>query len=709
MTILGLHWLDFLILVFYVAAILAIGQYLSRKTKTEDDFFLGGRKLGKWFQFFLNFGNMTDPSAAPAAASSVYRQGIGGIWLMLMPLFLTPYYWFMSVWYRRIRLTTMADLFQERFDSRFLASLYTMVAILISVLNIGFGNIVALKTLQPIMVKAPAAYTVEDRRMLADYREFETLRELRGQAALSDGQAKRYETLKGQRDFGRIQPYVSYLDPTVFYVFSSLLVAVFIMLGGLTATAMVNAIQAVLVMTISVILIPFGLARIGGFHGLHEKVAAPMFQIFGDGNFSEYTWYSIAALLLANFVAINSAGGNMNIGGSAKDELAARIGAVSGGYGKRFVTIAWGLTGLIAIALWGPSQPDSDQIWGRMTLFLLPVGLIGLMIIGILGGKLATLGAQSVVNSALVVKNIYEPLFPGKSQRHYMIVARISVPVILAIGIVVALCLGNAVSLFKFIISIGITWGAPIFLLFQWRRLTKTAVIVQVFFSLLFVGVIPLAVPAIRVLRELPHLTQKTNEKTVAIRTAATVDDVKNRLAKAPGEPIAKQHRIEPVALYFEDGVARKNPGDPNSPLEGIGRFNIEILLLSTMGVNVRDYTPAMLMTARFLIDSLLPILVLIGVSWITPGSDPQRIARFYARLKTPVGSTPEADAAAVAESHANPARFDCTKLFPHSNWEFTKWDRTDALGFVACCGIVAAILLVFKGLMIVGAGVHAF
>jgi Na+/proline symporter len=704
MTFFGLHPLDAAILFAYIVVVLAIGQYLSRKTKTEDDFFLGGRKLGKWFQFFLNFGNMTDPSSAPAAASSVYKEGIGGIWLLLIPLFLTPYYWFMSIWYRRVRLTTMADLFDERFGSRFLASVYTFVAIFISVLNIGFGNIVALKTLQPIMIKPASAYTAADRKMLSEYREYEALREERKQSALPPEQAKRYEVLKGLHDLGRIQPYVSYLRPVAFYLASSLLVAVFIMLGGLTATAMVNAIQAVLVMIISVILIPFGLARIGGFHGLHEKLPVPMFQIFGDGNFSEYSWYSIAALLFMNFVAINSAGGNMNIGGSAKDETAARVGAVSGGFGKRFVTIAWGMTGLIAVALWGANQPDPDQTWGRLTLLLLPVGLIGLMIIGILGGKLATLGAQSVVNSALVVKNLYEPLFPGRSERHYMQVARISVPVILGLGILIALWLGNAISLFKFIMSIGVTWGAPIYLLFQWRRLTRAAVMVQVFATLLFVGVIPLTISAIPALRQLPAFTAMTRERVTVFDATATAEDVRNGRAEKAGQTISRQHRIEPAALYFEDGVARKDPSDPESPKEGIGRFNIEIYLVALLGVDVMNFTPATIMTARFLVDALLPFLILIAVSWVTPPGDPQRLAHFYARLKTPVGATPEADAAAVAASYADPSRFDHTKLFPKSNWEFTKWDKMDALGFLACCASVGFILLVFKGAMLIGA-----
>jgi len=703
MNFLGLHPLDTLILFLYIATVLGIGQYLSRKTQTEDDFFLGGRKLGKWFQFFLNFGNMTDPSSAPATASSVYRQGIGGVWLLLIPLFLTPYYWFMSIWFRRVRLTTMADLFEERFDSRFLATLYAVIAIFIAVLTIGLGNIVALKTLQPIMIKAPAAYSAADKRMLADYNDYETLHKLRSNVVLSPQQAKRYEVVKGLYDLGKIQPYVSYLHPLTFYILSSLLVTVFIILGGLTATAMINALQAVLVMVISVILIPFGLMQIGGFHGLHEKVAASMFQIFGDGNVSEYTWYSIAAFLLMSFVSINAAGGNMNIGGSAKDELAARIGAVSGGFGKRFITIAWGMTGLIALGIWGPGQTDGDQIWGRLTLFLLPVGLIGLMIIGILGGKLAALGAQSVVLSALVVKNLYEPLFPGRTERHYMVVARASVPVILASGILVALWMGNAISLLKFIIATGVIWGAPIFLLFQWRRLTKTAVVVQVIVSLLFIVVIPFVISAVPGLRQSSALTAMTHEYVAVVPVSATMEDVSHGRATKNGERIFKEHRIEPAPLYFEDGVVRINPADPNSPREGIGRFNIEIYLVSLLGVNVRNFTSPTIVSARYLVDAFLPMLVLIVVSLLTAPGDPEKLSRFYARLKTPVGETPEADADAVAKSCANPTCFDHTKLFPGTDWEFTKWDKLDAFGFLACCASVGGILLLFKGLLLIG------
>lgn len=703
MTLFGLHPLDAAVLIAYIVIVLGIGRYLSRKTKTEDDFFLGGRKLGKWFQFFLNFGNMADPSAAPAAASSVYKQGIGGIWLMLIPLFLTPYYWFMNIWFRRVRLTTIADLFDERFGCRTLSTLYAVFAICMAILTIGFGNIIALKTLQPIMIKAPEIHTAADKQMLADYKDYETLHKQREQAALSPELEQRYEVVKDLYNLGRIHPYVSHLDPVTFYVASSLLVTAFIVMGGLTATAMVNALQSVLVMVISFILIPFGLARIGGFSGLHDKVPAQMFYIFGDADFSQYTWYSIAALLLANFVGITAAPGNMNIGGSAKDEMAARLGAVTGGFAKRFVTMAWGFAGLLALALWGANQADPDLTWGRLTLFLLPVGLIGLMIIGILGGKLASLGAQSIVLSALVVKNLYEPLFPGKTERHYVMVARISVPVILGLGILVALWMGNALSLFKFILAITVTWGAPILLIFQWRRLTRAAVIVQVILTILLIGVIPYVVPAIESFRQSPALTVMTHERTGTVRAKATAEDVAAGRATQLGDTISKERLTEAVPIYFEDGVVRKDPADLNSPKEGIGRFNIEVYFLSLLGVNVGNFTPPIIMAVRFVVDALLPIFILIVVSYLTPRGDEEKLARFYARLKTPVGATPEADDEAVAASNANPSRFDHTKMFPRSDWEFTKWDKVDTFGFLACCGFVGVVLLILKGFVMIG------
>ena len=180
--------------------------------------------------------------------------------------------------------------------------------------------------------------------MVSDYHEFVELRKARLVVPAEtvvveptlDPSAMRYDLLKGFYDRGELQPYVTYLKPVLFYLVSSLLVAVFVMLGGLKASAVVDAVQAILVIVISVILIPYGLAATGGVQGLHAKVPEVMFNLFGGGAMSEYTWYSIASLLLVQFVGIIGSQANMTIAGSAKNELAARLGAVTGGFSKRF-------------------------------------------------------------------------------------------------------------------------------------------------------------------------------------------------------------------------------------------------------------------------------------------------------------------------------------------------------------------------------------
>jgi SSS family solute:Na+ symporter len=699
----GLHWIDGLIIIAYIIAVLAIGKILSHGVKDEKDFFLGGRSLGKWFQFFLSFGTMTDPGQATTTSSSVYRQGAGGAWLALITLFLTPYYWFTTVWFRRVRLTTMADLFEDRFGKRFLATLYAVTTIMMAIVSIAGGNVVALKTLQPLMVKEAAIYSPAEKQMVADYHEFTELRKERLALTLAGERVQRYELLKDSYDRGALQPYVTYLKPITFYLVSSLLVAVFVMLGGLKASAMVDGLQAVLVIVISVILIPYGLAKIGGFSGLHEKVPEVMFNLFGGGGGSEYTWYSIGALLFVQFVGIVGSQAGMTIAGSAKNEMAARLGAVTGGFSKRFVTIAWALCGLIALALFGPNLSDPDQVWGLLTRSLLPVGLIGVMIIGILGGKLALLGAQSVVLSGLVVKNLYEPLLPGKSEQHYMFVARLTVPVVLALGIGVGLYLNSVIVLLKFMIVLLVVWGVPITLIFLWRRLTETAVRFQVIATVVLVAVIPWSVPVIPSLARSAELTRLTRQQIVTETAPAVAADVTAGRARAVGEPVARTHVVEPVSIYFEEGVVRLDPKDLNSPKTGKGLFRIEVWFLAVLGVDVAGFNPAQLLMTRYCVDGLLPILMLLVVSLLTKPTDPVRVARFYVRMKTPVGATLDEDARAVEASYASPTRYDHQKLFPQSNWELTKWDRMDALGFLGCCALVGFILIFFKAVLLFG------
>jgi len=146
--------------------------------------------------------------------------------------------------------------------------------------------------------------------------------------------------------------------------------------------------------------------------------------------------------------------------------------------------------------------------------------------------------------------------------------------------------------------------------------------------------------------------------------------------------------------------VVHERPGDVSSPMIGSGRFNFECWILGKCGVGVARLTSNQRLTLQFFFDGLFPFAVLILVSLVTRPSEPARVAFFYGKMKTPVGKTPELEAAAIEETRRNPGRFDHTKLVVRSNWEFCRWDRVDTIGFIVCCALSGAIIALFVGLL---------
>jgi Na+/pantothenate symporter len=109
--------------------------------------------MNKFFQFFLNMGILSDANSAVRTASFTFQKGLGGVWLMLIGVFTGPYYWFMAGWFRRVRLVTMAELFEERFRSKLLPPLYALMGIWLSVLIMGVGYKASLRTFQAMTIK----------------------------------------------------------------------------------------------------------------------------------------------------------------------------------------------------------------------------------------------------------------------------------------------------------------------------------------------------------------------------------------------------------------------------------------------------------------------------------------------------------------------------------------------------------------------------
>jgi Na+/proline symporter len=703
--LLGLHLLDAIVVAVSLVVVLAIGVYVSRSVKGESEFFVSGRTMGPWLQFFLNFGQATDSNGAPTIATEVYRSGVGGMWIGFQTLFITPFLWFTTIWFRRARVITGADLFLARFNSAWIATLFAWFSILTVPLNLGLGNIISYKVMAAMMVKPAAEYTPAEQARVQQFTEFQELKTKRATRGLSPDEQSRYAILDSMAKRHQISSSISYVTPLPFYLAYTAIVAIYIVMGGIKAAAITDAFQGLLIIVFSVMMIPLGLKLVGGFEGLHDKVPDFKFALFGAQAVSDYTWYSIAAIVFGSLVTFGQPAGPSVA--AAKNERAIRIGTLSGVFLKRFVMIAWMFCGLLAIALLPGGLSDPDETWGALATKVLPPGLMGLMIAGMLLGHMPAVGVAAVNFSATFTRNLYEPYVRNRSPAHYMFVAQASIVAVLASGILFAMFFTGVIEMLSALITFNAFFGATGFLIYFWRRITAPAIGIGAVIWLVMMVLFAWTLPRLESFRQLPALTLQTTASVVTTSHPATQRDVEAGRATQLDQIVTATSTIDPRSMFF-DRVAHSRPDDTTSPLEGLGRFHIENFILYHLGMPLQNFQSAGLITCRWMFDGIFPFIMLIILSYLTaPKPDPEqtlRIARFHARLKTPIGTDHDDDNHQVALSDTTPTRFDHLKLFPRSNWEFTRWDTSDYLGFFGCWAGVGLILLFLYWLLQIGA-----
>jgi hypothetical protein len=437
----------------------------------------------------------------------------------------------------------------------------------------------------------------------------------------------------------------------------------------MAATAMNEAFQGVLIVVFSVLLIPFGVARIGSWDQLAAQVPPERFDLFSA---TGVTAWEMLGILLISIVQINGIIGNMGISGSAKNEFAARFGAVSGTYAKRLMIILWSFAGLIAIALYaGPNAlSEPDEAWGRMSRDLLGPGLLGLMLAGVLAANMSTVAAQTMAVSALYVRNVYRHMRPEATEKQGVRAGRFAIVGVLIFGIFTALYLKDLRSAIELLLTVNVPFGAAVVLIYLWRGLTSRAVWFAVLLSVGINLVVPIVGPMIPAVAESPALTVRAD------------------------------HGGSPRPVFF-DTLVRQDPTDPASPLVGRDRFHVEVWAWDQLGVNVTALSPSVRNALRYFWDGVFPFVFLFLFSLFSRRPDPARTDFFFGKMKTPVGATPELEQAAMEETRQHPHRFDHLKLFgPRSSWELTKWDRVDAFGFLACLAVSLGILGMFWALL---------
>ena len=188
---------------------------------------------------------------------------------------------------------------------------------------------VAAKTMMAMTPKSALQLSYEERLSVEQFREYQSLRS-RLDAGLNREEQTRYDELNEKNKRGELHSFISHTNPIFFYFVYAVIVGIYTMLGGFRAAAITDAIQGLLIITFSLLLIPIGLHKIGGFSGLHASVPDFMFELFGSVTMSEYAWYTILGMVLANLVSIVAVASGMQTAGSARNEMTARFGLIVG-------------------------------------------------------------------------------------------------------------------------------------------------------------------------------------------------------------------------------------------------------------------------------------------------------------------------------------------------------------------------------------------
>ena len=448
---LGLELIDWIVIIVYLLGITMVGLWAVKKVRSSASFFIGDRKFGKVMMAFFMFGSGTHSDQAVVVASKTYHSGVSGIWYQWLWLFVTPFFWLIAPFFRRMRAVTTGDYFDVRYG-RSVSGLYAVMGILQLLVAIG------------VMLKGSGIVV---------------------------------EAVSG----GAINSRVAIVAMTVIFL-------VYGIAGGLSAAIATNFIQGLLTVILSFLILPFALNKVGGMSGLRQVIEDPeMLSLVAPGEIGLFYIAIIAFNALIAWVTMPETMANCAAG---KREIEGRIGVTVGIFGKRVCTVAWMLTGLCAVALYtGARLEEADLVYGRMARDLLPEiapGLIGLFIASLLASVMSTCDSLMVVASALFTKNLYKKfLSPGKPDSHYTLIGRVVSALVVLAGIAFAFRLESVVSGLEIFWQVSAMMGIAFWVGLFWRRSTVAGAwaATLVSFSILlltmlapatrFVGKMPLA------------------------------------------------------------------------------------------------------------------------------------------------------------------------------------------------------------------------
>ena len=449
--------LDWLIIFVYFCGLGALTTYVVRKGKeTSTDYFLAGRNLGWWVIGASIFASNIGSEHIVGLAGSGAQDGVALAHYELHAWCLLVLAWVFVPFYMRSLVFTMPEFLERRFsvESRYVLSIVSILTFIVSKIAVGiFAGGVVFASLLPELSLTFGSTTID-----------------------------------------------SFWIGSILVI---LLTGLYTVLGGMRAVAYNDTVQVVVLIIGSALLTFYGLFELGGWHELRRIVGSDMFNLWKplvpagmEGTWApvkeptRIAWYfndrfpwlgmAICAPIIGlwywctdQYIVQRALG--------APNETVARRGSIFAAFLKLFPPYLFIIPGLIAFALaksgrnagladafFGPNaSPTAMQgAFPLMVEHLLPSGLRGIVVAGLLSALMGSLAGVFNACSTLFTVDLYQKWRPNATERDLVRTGRIATVIMVLIAMAWIPVIKGAHGLYNYLQAVQGYLAPPIFVVF---------------------------------------------------------------------------------------------------------------------------------------------------------------------------------------------------------------------------------------------------
>jgi solute:Na+ symporter, SSS family len=478
--------IDWIVVGMYFLVILGVAWWVIRqKAKTPTDYFLAGRHLGFFIVGASIFASNIGSEHLVGLAGSGTTDGVAMAHYELHAWCLLVLGWVMIPFYIRSKVFTMPEFLEKRYSpkARVLLSIISLIAYVLTKIAVGIfaGGIV----------------------------------------------------------FSVLLPDLQFMGMNSFWIGSILVIVftgIYTIIGGLRAVAYTEAMQAVVLVLGSFLVLLYGLHAIGGFDRLYEIVGSDMFNLWKplvpEGVESSWApvltetrmaWYFnnqypwLGMLFAAPVVGLWYWTTDQYIvqrALGARNEQQARRGTIVAAFFKLTPVFIFIIPGIIAFALAKSGEiaafqshilddqgnviaQNAQAAFPMLVAHVLPIGVRGIVVAGLLAALMSSLAGVFNASSTLFTMDLYRKLKPDASDRRLVWMGRVATSVMVLIGLLWIPVIQGSRGLYDYLQGVQAYLAPPIFVVFFLgifnKRLNKEGCLTALYVGL-FLGLFRLAV-----------------------------------------------------------------------------------------------------------------------------------------------------------------------------------------------------------------------